>query len=345
MLLTNSEDVSNSWGYVQLVGGKYDAEEKIYGIAYLTNMNGYGLIDVGLIERFDASDIEDAEWIFIQKEDDNLKINRIFASAILFLSLFLISCEKNGGANRNAAISEIEQGGNQIVHELPQIIKENFYMKNMIYEVMEKGISEDTFISFQSNNQSLDTDWSGNDAEEVIISLYREFLDGKREIDGLSINELTIPTGEEGRRYPAKYAFWDSNGDSIPELHVDSAHYYYVFSFRSGELFVWKDFTGSNCFPLKDGGFIFWSIGVFKDDLYNYHTYDYNGQENYGFCFSWDDLNDNKIHDKEDEYLFDDQSVTQDQWNKLTQKYLYQDENGAWKIANEIEWTILYEGK
>lgn len=94
-LITNSEVVLNSWGDVQLVGGKYDTGKKFYGIAYLTNMNGDvfykfrapfrtgawiaeaytedinedGLIDVRLIERFDAGDIEDAVWIFIQKED------------------------------------------------------------------------------------------------------------------------------------------------------------------------------------------------------------------------------------------------------------------------------------
>lgn len=187
-----------------------------------------------------------------------------------------------------------------------------------------------------SNNLKID--------EEEVMGLYQEFLDGKREIEGLSIDELTVPTGETGRRYPTKYAFGDANGDNIPELHVNSARYYYVFSFRDGNLFVWNDFTGSYCFPLKDGGFIFWSMGMFKDELYNYHTYDYDGEEKYGICFSWDDFNNNKIHDKEDEYLFDDEAVTQDQWNKLTQKYLYQDEDNIWRIANELEWTILYEG-
>lgn len=277
------------------------------------------------------------------KEGNNLRMNKIFASIILFLSLCMVSCEKNNDINRGVTISEIELSGNQIEHQLTEKIREYFDMKNMINEVLENGILKDTLVNSKSNNQNINADCSKNDVEEA-MSLYGEFLDGKREIDGLSINELTIPTGEEGRRYPTRYAFWDSNGDSVPELHVDSAHYYYVFSYRNGELFIWRDFTGSNCFPLKDGGFIFWSIGMFKDDLYNYYTYDYNGEENYGFCFSWDDLNDNKIHDKEDEYLFDDESVTQDQWNKLTQKYIYQDEGGAWKIADELEWTILYEG-
>ena len=35
----------------------------------MEDINGDGLLDVRLIERFDADDIEDAEWIFLQEED------------------------------------------------------------------------------------------------------------------------------------------------------------------------------------------------------------------------------------------------------------------------------------
>lgn len=83
---------------------------------------------------------------------------------------------------------------------------------------------------------------------------------------------------------------------------------------------------------------------MFKDDLYTYYKYDCAGQEIYSFSFSWDDLNDNGIHDERDEYLFEDTNVTQNQWNNLTKEYLYQDEEGVWGIANELNWIILYEG-
>ena len=85
----------NSWGNVKLVVGRFDTTRAFYGVAYLTNeegdilyrfqapfrtgawieegyvedINGDGLLDVRLIERFDADDIEDAEWIFLQEED------------------------------------------------------------------------------------------------------------------------------------------------------------------------------------------------------------------------------------------------------------------------------------
>lgn len=85
----------NSWGNVKLVVGRFDTTRAFYGVAYLTNeegdilyrfqapfrtgawieegyvedINGDGLLDVRLIERFDADDIENAEWIFLQEED------------------------------------------------------------------------------------------------------------------------------------------------------------------------------------------------------------------------------------------------------------------------------------
>lgn len=33
------------------------------------DINGDGLTDVKVIERFEADDIDDAEWIFLQRED------------------------------------------------------------------------------------------------------------------------------------------------------------------------------------------------------------------------------------------------------------------------------------
>lgn len=85
----------DSWGNVKLVVGRFDTTRAFCGVAYLTNeegdilyrfqapfrtgawieegyvedINGDGLLDVRLIERFDADDIEDAEWIFLQEED------------------------------------------------------------------------------------------------------------------------------------------------------------------------------------------------------------------------------------------------------------------------------------
>lgn len=83
------------WGSVQIAGGRYDTGRKYYGVVYLVDengdifyelgasfrtgaeiaevssedLNGDGLTDIKVIERFKADDIDDAEWIFLQRED------------------------------------------------------------------------------------------------------------------------------------------------------------------------------------------------------------------------------------------------------------------------------------
>lgn len=85
----------NLWGSIQIAGGRYDTSRKYYGVVYLINengdflyhlkgsfrtgaeivevssedLNGDGLADIKVIERFEADDIDDAEWIFLQRED------------------------------------------------------------------------------------------------------------------------------------------------------------------------------------------------------------------------------------------------------------------------------------
>ena len=240
---------------------------------------------------------------------------------VLYLNLCMVSCGIDERADKN-----------DIFENQYQIVKDNLYGK--VGEDIKEKLQ---LYPIQSN------DTVGIDEEEA-INIYMDFLSGSRKLDNVHIDELTIPTGEEGRRYSTEYAFQDSNDDGISELHINSARYYYVFSFRNGDPYVWKNFTGMDCFPLKDGGFIMWSIGMFKDDLYTYCKYDCTGQEICSVSFSWDDLNDNGIHDEKDEYLFEDTNVTQDQWNNLTREYLYQDEEGVWRITNELDWIILYEG-
>lgn len=53
------------------------------------------------------------------------------------------------------------------------------------------------------------------------------------------------------------------------------------------------------------------------------------------------DKNFNGEYDEGDEYVFDNVEVTKDIWEKLTERFLYIDEDGIERIKNEIEWTDL----
>lgn len=290
---------------------------------------------------------------------------------ILCIGLFLVSCSKK----ENTGIKdEVKNQDNYLVgvsdNELTKTDKEESMIStitgktteiidNCVEETIQSEDEENNIKQTQPINSNIeikgDINWSEEEAAKA-IEIYQEFIWGKREIDGWHIDDLTLVDVSgiraasipitEAERYPTRYALWDTNGDGIPELHFDSARYYYVFSYKDGNAFVWMDLTnGIECIPRKDGGFITWSIGTFKSNLFVYHNFDYCGEDRYRLEFSWDDTNMNDIHDKEDEYLFDDVPVSQDIWEKLVKRYICQDENGTWAFVDELDWVILYEGK
>jgi hypothetical protein len=174
---------------------------------------------------------------------------------------------------------------------------------------------------------------------------YNKFLAGKISVEGVDINYLTIPTGEPNRRMGTKYAFFDSNGDKIPELHVNSGRYYYIFSYINNKLVVFKELSPyPQYYALKNGAFICWWPGAGPmSDAYNYIIYDYMGKEVWNVTFSKFDKNENNVYDENDEYKFDDVAVSKKTWDKLTKRYLYTDKNGIEQIRNEIKWTTLYD--
>ncbi|MBD5539920.1 MAG: hypothetical protein HDR00_01775 [Lachnospiraceae bacterium] len=287
---------------------------------------------------------------------------------ILCISLLIVSCgrtENNGTTDKakeqNNALDAVSD------NELSRVDEESMIpiIKEKATEIIELHPEETVQPENEENNIEGqkpinpnieikgDINWSGEEADKA-IEMYQEFIWGEREIDGWDIDELTIPDFSlfkeasipltKAGRYATHYALWDTNGDNIPELHFDSARYYLVFSYKDGDVFVWKDLTnGIECIPRKDGGFITWSIRIYKSDYYVYSIYDYSGEEIYCLEFSWDDTNRNGSHDSEDEYLFDNELVSQDAWEELAKKYVYRNENGVWTFANQLDWVVLYE--
>lgn len=177
------------------------------------------------------------------------------------------------------------------------------------------------------------------------ITSYNEFLDGQKSVDGINIDFITSPKGEKDKHYATKYAFWDSSGDKVPELHINSARYYYVFSYRDGEMYIFKDLSPyPHYYALNNGGFISYRLGAAPaSDEYNYLIYNYSGDEILNINFAKYDSNENGIYDSGDEYFYDGVEVTKEIWEKLTERFLYTDKMGIEEIQNEISWITLYE--
>jgi hypothetical protein len=114
---------------------------------------------------------------------------------------------------------------------------------------------------------------------DKVIRMYNEFLEGKISVEGIDMNFLTTPKGEPDRHYTTKYALFDSNGDKIPELHINSARYYYILSYINNKLIIWKNMTTDpQTYTLKNGAFIskYFGAAPLSDD-YTYFILNFLG--------------------------------------------------------------------
>ena len=184
---------------------------------------------------------------------------------------------------------------------------------------------------------------SSEDFAEQAMLVYEKFLEGKIECDGIDIDFITTPKGEPDKRYDTQYAVFDCDGNGEAELHVQSARYYYIFQYKNGALQLYKNLSPyPHYYALKNGAFISHDFGAGPlSDEYRYYIFDTYGNETFSIGFTKYDKNFNVEYDEGDEYVFDNVEVTKDIWEKLTERFLYIDEDGIERIKHEIEWTDL----
>lgn len=173
-------------------------------------------------------------------------------------------------------------------------------MKRMIYMIMAVTVALNLTACQSSSQRDRKTPVLAESEEESIVTtetkteqdlameLYNAFLTGNVKAAGRDIDKMTIPTGEADKRYATKYAFFDSNGDEIFELHIDATRYYYVFTVRNSEMVVWKNLSPyPQYYALNNGAFISRKFGAGPMyDVYNYMIMDYLGNVIYSLVFS-----------------------------------------------------------
>lgn len=86
-----------------------------------------------------------------------------------------------------------------------------------------------------------------------------------------------------------------------------------------------------------------WRYRVYNGDYYSYFELDDSGNEINKLVFSWSDDNENLMCDEEDQFMFDGESCTKEEWFARTRKYLFTDEEGKEQIRNQAEWTVYCE--
>lgn len=172
--------------------------------------------------------------------------------------------------------------------------------------------------------------------EDVVVQSYKDFLEGNRATDeGLMIEELLVPKGEPDKHWASKYTYYDVNNDEIPELHVWSAKYYCIFSYKNDEVHMWASMDPQTIL-LNNGDFLYVNEMAHDVNSYCYCKYDSEGNSIATIHFSYHDTNENEKYDSDDWYCYGNMEVTENEWKMLVGKYL--------EIGNdEIEWITIYE--
>ena len=168
---------------------------------------------------------------------------------------------------------------------------------------------------------------SSQTLSDAAIQAYSEFLDGKidAQTDEGPLSIYHIFASEEYSENDM-YAYYDMNGDSIPELHIRSENsmLYQIFTYTSGQVVPWGDslFT-LHCRPTDDRTLFYTRYGAAPPHItYQYFIFDYWGNEILRIYFEKYDINYNNVYDERDDYLFQDVLVTKEQWDLLTQPFM-----------------------
>ena len=189
-----------------------------------------------------------------------------------------------------------------------------------------------TIIPEENGTKNVEND---NDAMEH----YEAFLMGKECAyageETFDIISFIRPTKEPDKHYATRYTYFDSDEDGQSELHIRSVRRYEIITYRNGRLEVWKTLTRD--YELLNNGAFLCTTAISAPVVwcYTYVELDNEGNEIVEVGFSTCNTNQNEVCDDEDEYSFEGQEVTMNEWNELTQKYF---EIGT----DEIEWVTLF---
>ena len=152
---------------------------------------------------------------------------------------------------------------------------------------------------------------------EQVIKLYDEFLVGRR--GAMLYDEFVIFPDPNW----IAHAYYDMNGDGIPELHVRAQNVYRIFTYRDGELVAWA-IPGPYAKPLNNEATL-----VARNELgetwYQYEEYDFFGNVQLKIEFGkWTQhfVDDEYIYDETSGYYFGDEAVPKEEWEALTEPYL-----------------------
>ncbi|WP_312425558.1 hypothetical protein [Lacrimispora sp.] len=182
-----------------------------------------------------------------------------------------------------------------------------------------------------SDSGSPQTSVYESSANDDALAAYKNFLSGsinaqdlKHEISDGVITMKDISLEPDLKTY---YAFFDMNGDGIPELHLRPivGGSYAIFTYLDGQIVLWHNGPDYET-PLNNGAILYERDGAAPTHInYYYLVLDSDGNEISKVNFSkYHSVDENGLTESTDYdvFMFEDNEVDVDEWNSLTTEYL-----------------------
>ena len=151
-----------------------------------------------------------------------------------------------------------------------------------------------------------------------VISLYSEFLAGKIIATDKDGNKVSLSDVYQSFTNPDNhYAYFDMNGDSLPELLCRSSPDFVILTVKNGKVVVW---AYQSCFfnvlENHQGMYILENGGP-PHTIYKYYTFDFDGN-----CTSTPFYTVSNPSPNEYEYYSEGKQITKAEWEDSFAKYL-----------------------
>lgn len=162
--------------------------------------------------------------------------------------------------------------------------------------------------------------------DDAVKVLYQQFIAGEItafDKDGAEKTFLDYLEWDlEKQDY--RYTFLDMTGDGIVELCIQQTPYKYFFTVKDNEIYHWHTEEGLYVNLLNNGALMYERHGGAPTHInYEYYELDQNAEVKFNVTFScWDgqSIEEGKVYP--DEYFFNEEKVTKDEYRAKTKKYL-----------------------
>ena len=198
----------------------------------------------------------------------------------------------------------------------------------MNYYVNNKKTTQEKFdIAYKNHNKLNDVKFEKFYLDKHtfkyldFISLKKKGLDRDgNEIDFLNYIQKVFPVKSVSDEL-ISYGFYDMNHDGVVEMCVVGSGVYAYFTIKDDVVTVWSEIQSMYTYPLENGNLMFERHGGAPDHInYEYYELDFDG--NIIKTISFNEWHPTAEDGSKEEYFFNDNSVTKDEYSKLTKQYL-----------------------